>query len=46
MAGNSSALESVDADFKSKSILDLMGLKGKLTVVTGMLNRRNDSIVG
>ncbi|CAI7649097.1 unnamed protein product [Penicillium manginii] len=35
MAGNSSALESVDADFKSKSILDLMGLKGKLTVVTG-----------
>jgi hypothetical protein len=38
MAANSSALETVDADYKSRSILDLMGLKGKVTVVTGISN--------
>lgn len=46
MAANSSALETVDADYKSRSILDLIGLKGKVTVVTGMLNGHNALMLG
>lgn len=36
MGGDTSALETVAADFKSRSIKDMMSLKGKVTVVTGM----------
>lgn len=36
MTNQSSALGTADADYKSQGILDLMSLKGKVTVVTGM----------